>query len=81
MITDCFPALALGMEQGEPEIMRRRPRDPKDGIFAGGMGFDVAWQGLLVTAVTLLAYFSGLLLTCPVQMDWAALVRITDPGP
>lgn len=43
------------------------------------MGFDVAWQGLLVTAVTLLAYFSGLLLTCPVQMDWAALVHITDP--
>ena len=79
LITDCFPALALGMERGEPEIMRRRPRDPKDGIFAGGMGFDVAWQGLLVTAVTLLAYFSGLLLTCPVQMDWAALVRITDP--
>lgn len=79
LITDCFPALALGMERGEPELMRRRPRDPKDGIFAGGMGFDVAWQGLLVTAVTLLAYFSGLLLTCPVQMDWAALVRITDP--
>lgn len=79
LITDCFPALALGMERGEPEIMRRRPRDPKDGIFAGGMGFDVAWQGLLVTAVTLLAYFSGLLLTCPVQMDWAALVHITDP--
>ena len=74
LITDCFPALALGMERGEPEIMRRRPRDPKDGIFAGGMGFDVAWQGLLVTVVTLLAYFSGLLLTCPVQMDWAALV-------
>ena len=70
LITDCFPALALGMERGEPEIMRRRPRDPKDGIFAGG---------LLVTAVTLLAYFSGLLLTCPVQMDWAALVHITDP--
>ena len=79
LITDCFPALALGMERGEPEIMRRRPRDPKDGIFAGGMGFDVAWQGLLVTAVTLLAYFSGLLLTCPVQMNWAALVHITDP--
>ena len=79
LITDCFPALALGMERGEPELMRRRPRDPKDGIFAGGMGFDVAWQGLLVTAVTLLAYFSGLLLTCPVQMDWAVLVRITDP--
>ena len=50
LITDCFPALALGMERGEPEIMRRRPRDPKDGIFAGGMGFDVAWQGLMVTA-------------------------------
>ena len=52
LITDCFPALALGRERGEPEIMRRRPRDPKDGIFAGGMDFDVAWQRLLLMLMT-----------------------------
>ncbi len=59
LITDCFPALALGMEAGEKDIMRRRPRDPKDGIFAGGVGTDVAYQGIMITLVTLAAYFIG----------------------
>lgn len=59
LITDCFPALALGMEKGERDIMRRAPRNSKDGIFAGGMGFDVVYQGLMVSALTLLAYFFG----------------------
>lgn len=59
LITDCFPALALGMEKGEDSIMRRAPRNSKDGIFANGMGFDVAWQGVMVTVVTLVAYFLG----------------------
>lgn len=59
LITDCFPALALGMEKGERDIMKRNPRNSKDGIFAGGMGFDVVYQGLMVTALTLLAYFFG----------------------
>ena len=52
LITDCFPALALGMERAEPDIMRRRPRDAKAGIFAGGLGLDVAYQGLAVSAFT-----------------------------
>ncbi len=59
LITDCFPALALGLEKGEKDIMKRKPRDSKDGIFAGGMGFDVAWQGVMVTVLTLLAYAFG----------------------
>lgn len=59
LITDCFPALALGLEKGERDIMKRQPRNSKDGIFAGGMGFDVVYQGLMVTALTLLAYFFG----------------------
>ena len=59
LITDCLPALALGLETGEKDIMRRAPRNSKDGIFAGGMGFDVLYQGLMVTLVTLLAYFFG----------------------
>lgn len=59
LITDCFPALALGLEKGERDIMKRSPRNSADGIFAGGMGFDCIYQGLMVTAVTLLAYFFG----------------------
>lgn len=59
LITDCFPALALGMEKSEPDIMKRKPRDPKEGIFAGGMGFDVFFQGAIVTALVLASYLIG----------------------
>ena len=59
LVTDCFPALALGMEQAEPAIMRRRPRDAKAGIFAGGMGVDVAYQGLVISTLTIAAFFIG----------------------
>ena len=59
LVTDCFPALALGMEKAEGDIMKRPPRDPKAGIFAGGMGFDVGYQGLVVTILVLASYFIG----------------------
>jgi len=59
LITDCFPALALGLERAEPDIMRRRPRDAKAGIFSGGLGLDVAYQGLAVSVLTLVSYFVG----------------------
>ena len=59
LVTDCFPALALGMEEAEADTMRRAPRDSKDGIFAGGLGFDVVYQGLLVTVITVAAYLIG----------------------
>lgn len=60
LITDSFPAMALGVEKGEPDIMKRAPRNSKDGVFVGGMGLDVAWQGLMVSVVTLLAYYAGM---------------------
>ena len=53
LVTDCFPALALGMEEAEPDTMNRPPRDSKDGIFSGGLGIDVVYQGVLVTVITL----------------------------
>ena len=59
LITDSLPALALGTEAGERNLMQRPPRDPKDGIFAGGVGFDVAYQGLFVTLLTMAAFFIG----------------------
>ncbi len=59
LVTDCFPALALGMEKAEPNIMKRKPRDAKAGIFANGMGFDIAYQGALVTILVMAAYFIG----------------------
>ena len=59
LVTDCFPALALGMEKAEPNIMRRKPRNAKAGIFADGMGFDIGYQGLLVTVLVMISYFIG----------------------
>ncbi len=59
LITDCFPALALGMEKAEPNIMQRKPRSATDGIFAGGMAFDVIFQGVIIAAFTLASYFIG----------------------
>ena len=59
LVTDCFPALALGMEKAEVDIMRRRPREAKAGIFSGGMGFDIGYQGIMVSILVLLSYFVG----------------------
>lgn len=59
LITDCFPALALGMEKPQPGLMERPPRPREEGILAEGLGFDTVWQGLLVTALTLGSYFAG----------------------
>ncbi|MBQ3077744.1 MAG: calcium-translocating P-type ATPase, PMCA-type [Clostridia bacterium] len=59
LITDCFPALALGVEEAEKDIMKRKPRSPSEGILARGLGAGVAYQGVLITVLTLAAYFIG----------------------
>ncbi len=59
LVTDCFPALALGLEKPERNIMRRNPRSKNDGIFSGGLGFDCAYQGLLVSILTVIAFYIG----------------------
>ena len=59
LITDCFPALALGMERSEADSMKRPPRDPREGIFAGGMAFDVFFQGATVTVLVLISFIIG----------------------
>ena len=59
LVTDCFPALALGMEKAEPDTMQRPPRDSKEGIFTGGLFFNIAYQGILVTVITIASYIIG----------------------
>lgn len=59
LVTDCFPALALGMERAESNVMKRKPRSSKAGIFADGMGADILYQGLLLSVLVLLSYFIG----------------------
>lgn len=59
LLTDTFPALSLGMEPYEADVMKRKPRDPKEGIFAGRLGKDVIYQGVIVMLLTLFGYFFG----------------------
>lgn len=59
LITDSLPALALGMEGAEGDLMKKQPRSAKDGVFAGGMTGDIIYQGILTTVLVLAAYFIG----------------------
>ena len=59
LVTDCFPALALGMEDAEGDVMKRKPRNASDGVFAGHMGFDTVVQGLMITVLVLVSFFCG----------------------
>lgn len=68
LITDSLPALALGMEPGEEDAMKQPPRSSKDGIFAGGVAYDVIYQGFLVAVLTLVAYVLG---CCMEDKVWA----------
>ena len=60
LITDTLPAIALGMEEAEKDVMKRPPRNRRESIFADGLGFDIAFQGLVIAAVTVFSYFAGL---------------------
>ena len=62
LITDCFPALALGMEDAEGDVMKRKPRAASDGVFAGGMGVDCLVQGIIITLLVIASFFAGVYL-------------------
>ncbi len=59
LIGDTFPAIALGMEDGEDDLMRRKPRDGKESVFAGGVGLNVILQGAYIGILTLIGFFVG----------------------
>ncbi len=59
LVTDSLPALALGAEKAERDIMQRKPRSSDEGIFADGMGLKILYQGFLITLITLASYFIG----------------------
>ena len=59
MVTDSLPGLALGMEKAEGDLMRRKPRATTDGIFSGGAGFDMVWQGVYLALIEIVAYVIG----------------------
>ena len=65
LVTDTFPALALGMEKAEDDVMKQPPRSSKAGVFSNGMGVDVVYQGILVALLVMGSFFIGYYLLAP----------------
>ncbi len=59
LVTDSLPAIALGMEPVEYDIMKRRPRDKNESIFSHGLGLKAVLQGVMIGILTLIAYYIG----------------------
>ena len=59
LITDTFPAIALGVEKAESDVMTRPPRKKHEGIFSNGLGVNVVLHGVMVAAITLAVYCVG----------------------
>ncbi len=59
LITDSFPAIALGLEPAEKDIMKRKPVDKKQGIFANGLWNKIIVEGIMIGALTLLSFTIG----------------------
>ncbi len=59
LITDSFPAIALGMDPGNPDVMKEKPRDTKESFFSGGAGLHVILGGVLIGTLTILAFWFG----------------------
>lgn len=59
LVTDSLPAIALGMEAVEPDIMNRKPKAKDEGIFAHGLGLRVVLQGLMFAILTLIGFIVG----------------------
>lgn len=59
LVTDTLPALALGLEKAESDIMKQKPRKGSESVFANGIGVGILYQGVLEAALTLFAYYYG----------------------
>ena len=59
LVTDSMPAIALGMEAVESDVMDRKPKPKNEGIFAHGLGFRVVLQGIMFAALTLIGFKVG----------------------
>lgn len=56
LVTDGLPAMALGVDQAEGDVMKRGPRNPREGIFSRGLGYKIISRGILIGVVTLIAF-------------------------
>jgi len=60
LVTDGLPALALGLDPAEEDLMNQMPREPDEAIFSGKMGFNIFSQGIFIGAITLVAFILGI---------------------
>lgn len=56
LVTDGLPAMALGMDKAEGEVMKKRPRSLQEGVFARGLGYKIISRGIVIGIVTLVAF-------------------------
>ncbi|KYD08191.1 calcium-translocating P-type ATPase, SERCA-type [Heyndrickxia sporothermodurans] len=73
LVTDGLPAMALGLDKPEDDVMKRKPRHPKEGIFARKLGWKVVSRGFLIGLVTLLAFLT-IYRKNPDQLEYAQTV-------
>ena len=73
LVTDGLPAMALGLDQPEGDVMKRNPRNPREGVFARGLGWKVVSRGFLIGAVTLIAFIIAYR-SHPDQLEYAQTI-------
>ena len=69
LVTDSLPAIALGMEPVEADVMDRKPKPKNEGLFAGGLGVRVVLMGAMFAVLSLVAFFLGSRVLTPAGMD------------
>ncbi|MDR0426300.1 MAG: cation-translocating P-type ATPase [Clostridiales bacterium] len=73
LVTDSFPAIALGVERVDKDIMRRRPKPKSEGLFAGGLWVKLVFMGVMFTAITVGAFYLGYCWQDGMRFDWLAV--------
>ena len=77
LVTDSLPALALGVEPPEPGLMDQPPRGGREGLFDRSFSLRLIWQGMMVGALTLAAYFFGYQSGDPAAANTMAFATLT----
>lgn len=76
LVTDGLPAMALGLDQPEGDVMKRAPRHPKEGVFSRGLGWKVVSRGFLIGLATLISFMT-IYYRNPADLDYAQTIAFT----
>lgn len=76
LVTDGLPAMALGVDQPEGDVMNRKPRDPREGVFARGLGWKIISRGFLIGSTTLIAFIVAYNRN-PADLEYAQTIAFT----